>query len=327
MAGIRVGFAMLAITSVAMMGGCYHDDTPDNGTPGGESTGGETTGGETTGGETTGGETTGGETTGGETTGGETTGGETTGGETTGGETTGGETTGGETTGGSTGGDSASACFNPQLSTIGSRLVWVYRSTDGETGITLTTTSDILVKQKTTFNGHNAIEAVADVDAVSSDPTGSSQSTTKTYTSVDADNYSSQAFGTVTDVTSPITSTINTKLNPPIEHHYDIDPGQSYTQTSTITVDGTTSAGGMSFPIPPVDTTQKLKRTYVGRDSITVPAGTFETCHFQDDATVDGNTVTTDLWMAVGSGVEVKSVASGDENVLVSATINGTPID
>jgi hypothetical protein len=31
--------------------------------------------------------------------------------------------------------------------------------------------------------------------------------------------------------------------------------------------------------------------------------------------------------MAVGSGVEVKSVASGDENVLVSATINGTPID
>ena len=326
MAAIKLGFAMLAIASAAMLSGC-NDNVPHNGSPDGESTGGETTGGETTGGETTGGETTGGETTGGETTGGETTGGETTGGETTGGETTGGETTGGETTGGSTGGESARACFNPQLSTVGTRLVWVLRTTDGASGIQLTTTSDILVNRETTFNGHNAIEAVAEVDAVASDPTYSSKSTTKTYTSVDADHYSSQAFGTVSDVTSPIASTLNTKFDPPMEHHYDLDPGQSYTQTFTVTVDGTATAAGMSIPLPTTTATNKLKRTYVGRDSITVPAGTFETCHFQEDTTVEGATTTTDLWMTVGSGVEVKAISDGDETVLISASINGTPID
>jgi hypothetical protein len=314
-----MGFAMLAIASAAMLGGCYHDDTPDNGTPGGETTGGETTGGETTGGETTGGETTGGETTGGETTGGETTGGETTGGETTGGETTGGETTGGETTGGSTGGDSAKACFNPQLAVVGTRVNQVIRSTDSVSGITLTTTSDTLANQMTTYNGHNALESVSEVDAVASNPLYSSKSTTKSYIAADADSYSSQAFGTVTHVTSPIDSTIGTTINPPREDRYDLDPGQSYTQTYTVSVSG----GPVAIP----DTTTTVKRTYVGRESITVPAGTFETCHFQEDSTVSGTTVTADMWFTVGSGIQIKVISDGDESVTTSASINGTPID
>src|SRR3546814_9800632 len=57
-----------------------------------------------------------------------------------------------------------------------------------------------------------ALESVSDVDAVASDPTFSSKSTTKNYISVDADSYSSLAFGTVTHVTTPIDSTISTKI-------------------------------------------------------------------------------------------------------------------
>src|SRR3546814_4351178 len=71
----------------------------------------------------------------------------------------------------------------------------------------------------TTYNGHNALESVSDVDAVASDPTFSSKSTTKSYISVDADSYSSLAFGTVTHVTTPIDSTISTKIEPPREDH------------------------------------------------------------------------------------------------------------
>src|SRR3546814_4149991 len=72
----------------------------------------------------------------------------------------------------------------------------------------------------TTYNGHNALESVSDVDAVASDPTFSSKSTTKSYISVDADSYSSLAFGTVTHVTTPIDSTISTKIEPPRDDRY-----------------------------------------------------------------------------------------------------------
>src|SRR3546814_4994521 len=97
----------------------------------------------------------------------------------------------------------------------------------------------------TTYNGHNALESVSDVDAVASDPTFSSKSTTKNYISVDADSYSSLAFGTVTHVTTPIDSTNSTKIEPPREDRYDLDPGQSYMQTSTVPSSGPASSGGM----------------------------------------------------------------------------------
>jgi len=338
MAGIKVGFALLAIASAAMLGGCndnvpHHGSSPDGETTGGETTGGETTGGETTGGETTGGETTGGETTGGETTGGETTGGETTGGETTGGETTGGETTGGETTGGETtgggtdGGGSASACFNPQLGVVGTRLLMKLKTTDGASGITVTTDSNTLANQMTTYNGHNALESVSVVDAVASDPRFSSKSTTKSYIAVDGGAKTTQLFGTMTETTTPAVSTLTTKIEPPQIVKWNLDPGESYTQTFTITTGGTVSAGGMSLPIPETTANNKLKRTYIGRDTVTVPAGTFEACHFQEDSTVNGTTATTETWFSVGSGVQLKAISDGDVTVLISASINGTPID
>src|SRR3546814_16789980 len=61
-------------------------------------------------------------------------------------------------------------------------------------------------------------------------------------------------------------------------------------------------------PIPGTDTTSTVKHTYVARESVTVPAGTFETCHFQEDVTVSGATATTDMWVTVGSGIQIKEI-------------------
>src|SRR3546814_16470940 len=81
-------------------------------------------------------------------------------------------------------------------------------------------------------------------------------------------------------------------------------------QTYTVSSSGTASSGGMSFPIPGTDTTSTVKRTYVARESVTVPAGTFETCHFQEDVTVSGATATTDMWVHVGPGIQIRSEES-----------------
>lgn len=338
---IKLGIAVLALASVGMLsacsgndgapgdetGGTTSGDTTGGATTGGDTTGGATTGGDTTGGDTTGGATTGGDTTGGATTGGDTTGGNTTGGATTGGDTTGGATTGGETTGGSTGGGSASACFNDKFSKVGTRLIMKFKTTDGASGITVTTDSNSLNNQMTTYNGHNALETVSVVDAVASDPRFSSKSTTKSYIAVDTGAKSSQLFGTVTDVTTPAATTLTTKIEPAQVVKWNLDPGESHSQTFTITTSATVTTAGMSFPVPDTTTNTTQKRLYVGRDSITVPAGTFETCHFQEDSTVSGNTSSTDVWFSVGSGVQIKAVADGDVTELLSASIDGSPIN
>src|SRR3546814_16229792 len=94
---------------------------------------------------------------------------------------------------------------------------------------------------------------------------GSSDVCSSDLISVDADSYSSLAFGTVTHVTTPIDSTISTKIEPPREDRYDLDPGQSYMQTYTVSSSGTASSGGISFPIPGTDPHRPFKRTYVAR--------------------------------------------------------------
>lgn len=298
MRAIRTWIAIWAATSAILVAACNGNNSDDDDSGAGGTTGGETTGGGTTGGETTGGGTTGGGT--------------------TGGETTGGGTTGGGTTGGGTGVGSARDCFNPQQATIGTRINQVIRSTDSASGITLTTTSDTLVNRATSYNGHDAIESVSDVDADASNPLYSSTSTTKSYYAVNAGAFTSQAFGTVTEVHTPISGTLSTTINPPREDRYDLDPGESYTQTYTV------STSGAPVAIP--DTTSTVKRTYVGRESVTVPAGTFEACRFEEDVTVGSTTTTTTMWFDVGSGIELK-VDAGDISETVSASINGSPID
>src|SRR3546814_12904136 len=88
---------------------------------------------------------------------------------------------------------------------------------------------------------------------------GSSDVCSSDLISVDADSYSSLAFGTVTHVTTPIDSTISTKIEPPREDRYDLDPGQSYMQTYTVSSSGPASSGGMSFPIPGTDSSEERR--------------------------------------------------------------------
>jgi hypothetical protein len=64
---------------------------------------------------------------------------------------------------------------------------------------------------------------------------------------------------------------------------------------------------------------------YLGHETVTVPAGTFETCKFDNE---NGLTTT---WEAVGTGVPIKSLSTASDGTTItlqlnSGTINGSPI-
>lgn len=67
--------------------------------------------------------------------------------------------------------------------------------------------------------------------------------------------------------------------------------------------------------------------TYVGRETVTVPAGTFvDACKFSSQIGGAGAGETTTRWLATGSGLMLRSVSGSSMQELVSATSNGRQI-
>lgn len=201
----------------------------------------------------------------------------------------------------------------------------------------LTTTSEIVVLRQTTFNGILAIEAVADVEARSTtNPEINSDSTTREYYTVDATALSSRFHGIVTETTSPVATTITVTNDPGRLERYDLAAGGNFQQSYDVEVVTQLPPFG-GFPIPPTTSNSSVDRTttYNGREQVTVPAGTFNACKFTDAETTtvtlpgggtSTSSSTTTRWMAVGSGIFLKSVSDGDENVTVSYSVNGMPV-
>jgi hypothetical protein len=179
--------------------------------------------------------------------------------------------------------------------------------------------------QNTRFKGNTARETESTVQARSqSNPEINSDSKTFSHTRLDGTTL--KIFGVVTEAQAQgFDITTTTSNDPPAEERFDLDPGQSYTQSYTTTQEGG-SVGGLQ--IPATQTQFTVKTTYNGQESVTVPAGTFNACKFTDEttATVSGQSSTATTWLAVGSGQFLKSVSEGDSNELISAAINGAPV-
>ena len=116
---------------------------------------------------------------------------------------------------------------------------------------------------------------------------------------------------------------------PSRDKRYSLAAGASATQTYTITSTATFTG------LPPINSSQSQTETvrYLGRDSVTVPAGTFDTCKFEQTIGTGASAVTSTQWTAAGSaaGVTVKSVSPGDAGStttleLKAGTINGSAI-
>lgn len=225
--------------------------------------------------------------------------------------------------GGGNGSGNAASCFNPDLMNQGTRIVLNYRTTDGDTSAVLNSSSNTEVKGSVTFNGKSATESVSQTQATGVAP---STSTTKSYFKVDAGTKRFSYYGSIVDVSAPIASSSTLTINPERTERFDLAAGESYSQSYSIT----TSSQVMGFPVNVVSDHEN-QVTFTGMETITVPAGTFNTCRFETTGTTTtlGTTTAAALsinWLTVNSGVSIRTESAGDISELVSGTINGNPI-
>jgi hypothetical protein len=227
-----------------------------------------------------------------------------------------------KTSGGGSGSGNASACYNADLTAQGSRVVLNYKTTDGQTGAVLNSSSDTEIKGSATFNGKSAIESVSTTVATGDVP---STSVTKSYLKVDNSAKRFNYYGSVVETSAPIASTSTLTINPERIERFDLAAGESYTQTYSLS----STVQVMGFPVTVTGEHENLI-TFKGIESVTVPAGTFDACRFENThkTTTSGTTTTVTYinWISVNSGASVKTEADGDITVLVSGTINGNAI-
>jgi hypothetical protein len=216
----------------------------------------------------------------------------------------------------------ASSCFNPNIVAQGTKVVLNYKTTDAETNTVTNIATSIDVKGTATFNGKSATESVTQTQTTGPAP---STSATKSYYTVASSAKSITYHGSVVDVSAPVAASSTLTINPGMTEQFNLNAGESYTQTYSIT----TAMQVMGFPVNTV-TDFVNKVTFKGIETITVPAGTFKTCRMETSSksTVLGTSVTglSTSWITVDTGVSVRTEASGDISELVSGSINGTAI-
>ena len=191
---------------------------------------------------------------------------------------------------------------------------------------------DTLVGNLTTFEGNTAREIAVKTTGTHTAPGGSVtvDMNSKVYLKRSGDAEVTQ-YGALLTTSSLFvagftsTTTSKTVWSPPwVDKQYGLAIGGSYTYTESGSI--TTTTSGL-FGLPgtsttsPISTTQTV--TYVGRESVTVSAGTFNACKFQ--STTPGNTDVTRQWVIVGKGVPVQTITTNGAGA-VTQTIQATSI-
>ncbi len=122
-----------------------------------------------------------------------------------------------------------------------------------------------------------------------------------------------------------VTTNTTVTYNPArVDRRYTLAVGASDTSSTSMTSTSSTNFGA----VPATTTTNSTTVTYVGQESITVPAGTFTACKFT--VTTSGSTSTE--WVGKGNGAPLQSTskASDGSAVVLSLTaatrINGAPL-
>ncbi|MFG5410993.1 hypothetical protein ABXN37_26410, partial [Piscinibacter sakaiensis] len=230
---------------------------------------------------------------------------------------------------------SASQCFNLALSeTQGTVLRSVFNYSGIITG---TQTVVATVGGLTSFEGATAREIVATTNGTNTIAglTTTISTEVKAYNRAAANgevtNYGAIVSAPVTVAGFTVTSNSKTVYNPPwVDRRNTLSAGQQITQTYTGTT--TTTTGGL-FGTPGSTTTNTATISdvvrFVGIESVTVPAGTYQACKFENWAPATPADVTTN-WIVVGSGALAKtlSVSSGGTQLIeaTSLQLNGATL-
>lgn len=248
----------------------------------------------------------------------------------------------GSTGGGTGGGGTLNECAGPDPSTLASgfktRSVFIYtgpisgeQTVETEKKGTTTFEGQSVTETLATTKGSNSVEGLPGVSLATT-------TTSKVYTQTGS-NGLTKSIGALIDVvtaglsfggvTLPDT-TVSSKVvyNPAVENtEFTLAVGQSLTKTSNTRTTILSSSAGIPAPGTVTDLTDTTTWTFEAKESISVPAGTFNTCRYS--TTSSGSTGKS--WLIIGKGMLAKSEAtisgSGTQKVeLKSGTYGGAPL-
>ena len=194
-------------------------------------------------------------------------------------------------------------CFNLDLFQVGTTWRLEYNVSGVTTG---TSQSEARVVRRTDFAGRSALETeLTNTTALAGVPVVSN--TVFNYADTIGGNLIEQ-YGNIltTSLAGISTRTVVTFVPPWSEMRWALGAGQ--TETYNYTLRSETTITGSPVPLPPsvVETAVSGTLTYQGRESVTVPLGTFNACKFTQVS--DGDT--TVEWYAPGTGLAVKTVTT-----------------
>ena len=174
-------------------------------------------------------------------------------------------------------------------------------------------------------NGTNTVGGITDVIDTLGD-----------YYVAQAPGISTTVFGAVVTANQvvfgfSVAVTLKSVYTPPfVDRRYGLSVGQSITQTQT-QVATTTTGGILGTPPTVTSTTQTASTTskFVAIENITVPAGTYRACRFEESASATPTSISTS-WVIFGRGLLVRSEAPGASGTQViqatSVKVNGAAI-
>lgn len=209
----------------------------------------------------------------------------------------------------------ARSCFNAALHTTRGSVT-TYRYQLHTAGVARTAQHIATVEGAATFKGQS-VTSVAISETVSTPGQSDELFAGWHYLNVSDDGV--HLVGTASEFSDGSRSITQVLSLSPAAPEFDatLTAGQSsITETSTtVTFNGSTRTATLATPV---------KLTFVGRETVTVPAGTFaEACKFtQEISGIGGGEITT-RWLAAGSGLLLRSVTGNDTQELVSASSNG----
>lgn len=197
----------------------------------------------------------------------------------------------------------AGECLNPAEYQVGSSWRLEYRVSGLFTGTSVT---DAKVLRRTDFAGYSALETEV-ITTTSYTGLPSVPTTVLSYADMVGGGLM-EMYGNKTEVeVMGVKSLIVSTYTPPYRDvKWTLAAGQTENYTYTLRSEATIS--GTPVPVPPTITehTASGSWTYNGRESVTVPLGTFNACKFTQ---VEEGT-TNVLWNVPGSGVSVKTVTN-----------------
>ncbi len=226
------------------------------------------------------------------------------------------------------GGGTGNGCYDLSLAdTQGTHMQLAYQYTGDITG---SQTVDTLVGGLATFQGYQARETNVTTTGtqVSQGISVSNNVTLKGYAvrsgTAEMTQYGSILNGTGTAMGITTTTNMTTVYAPPyVDQQYSLPVGQTYTSSQTVMTSGTVSFLGYSNPIPQQTTTLSMSVKYVGQESVTVPAGTYNACKMETTSVSNGTASVQTSWIVVGKGIPVKTTMTGGG---VNQTIQATSV-